>query len=90
MAASNTYHFYIKYTGMNDSFLTLIATLKDLRESQSPHLPAQCVQPYHCPIVRTERPNRVCQDLLQGEQNLLIEATDKVSMSPVGARAGKE
>lgn len=48
------------------------------------------MQPYHCPIVRTERPNRVCQDLLQGQQNLLIEATYKVSMSPVGATVKKE
>lgn len=47
------------------------------------------MQPYHSPIVRTERPNRVCQDLLQGEQNLLIEATYKVPMSPVGARVKK-
>lgn len=48
------------------------------------------MQPYHCSIVRTERPNRVCQDLLQGEQNLLVEATYKVSMSPVGATVRKE
>lgn len=48
------------------------------------------MQPDHCPIMRTERPNRVCQDLLQGEHNLLIEATYKVSMSPVGATVRKE
>lgn len=48
------------------------------------------MQPYHSPIVRTERPNRVCQNFLQGEQNLLIEATHKVPMSPVGATVRKE
>lgn len=47
------------------------------------------MQPYHCPIVRTERPYRICQDLLQGEQNLLIEATYKVSMGPVEVTGGK-
>jgi hypothetical protein len=48
------------------------------------------MQPHHCPIVRTERPNRVCQDLLQGQQNLLIQATYKVSMRPVEATVRKE
>lgn len=43
------------------------------------------MQPHHSPVVRAERPHRVCQDLLQGQQDLLIEATDKVPMSPVGA-----
>lgn len=43
------------------------------------------MQPYHSPVVRAERPHRVCQDLLQGEQDLLIEATYKVPMSPTGA-----
>jgi hypothetical protein len=40
------------------------------------------MQPHHCAIVRAERPHRICQDLLQGEQDLLIEATYKVPMSP--------
>lgn len=43
------------------------------------------MQPHHSPIVRAERPHRVCQDLLQGEQDLLVETTYKVAMSPVGA-----
>ena len=54
-------------------------------KSQGPHLPAKGVQPHHGPIVRAERPHRICQDLLQGEQDLLIEATYKVPMSPAGA-----
>lgn len=57
-----------------------------LREQgQGPHLPAKGMQPHHSPVVRAERPHRVCQDLLQGEQDLLIEATYKVPMSPMGA-----
>lgn len=48
-------------------------------------LPAKGMQPHYSPVVRAERPHRVCQDLLQGEQDLLIEATYKVPMSPVGA-----
>lgn len=43
------------------------------------------MQPHHSPVVRAERPHRVCQDLLQGQQDLLIEATDKVPVSPAEA-----
>lgn len=49
------------------------------------HLPAKSMQPHHGSIVTAERPHRICQDLLQGQQDMLIEATYKVAMSPVGA-----
>ena len=54
-------------------------------KSQGPHLPAKSVQAHHSPVVRAERPHRIRQDFLQGEQDLLIEATYKVPISPVGA-----
>lgn len=54
-------------------------------KGQDPYLPAKGMQPHHSPIVRAEGPHRVCQDLLQGQQDLLIEATYKVPMSPMGA-----
>lgn len=43
------------------------------------------MQAHHSPVVRAERPHRIRQDFLQGEQDLLIEATYKVPISPVGA-----
>lgn len=43
------------------------------------------MQAHHSPVVRAERPHRIRQDFLQGEQDLLIEAIYKVPISPVGA-----
>lgn len=59
-------------------------------KSQGPHLPAKSMQPHHSPVVRAERPHRICQDFLQGEQDLLTEAIYKVPMSPVGATFSQE
>lgn len=64
--------------------------LRFCEKSQGPHLPAKSMQPHHSPVVRAERPHRICQDFLQGEQDLLTEAIYKVPVSPVGATFSQE
>lgn len=58
-------------------------------KGQGPHLPAKGMQPHHSPVMRAERPHRVCQDLLQGEQDLLIKAAHQVPVGPTGAALGQ-
>lgn len=46
------------------------------------HLPPQGVQPHHRPIVGAEGADGVGQDLLQGQQDLVIEAAHQVAVGP--------
>lgn len=48
----------------------------------SAYLPAQGVQPHHCPVVGTKGADRVGQYLLQGQQDLVVQAAHQVTVSP--------
>lgn len=48
------------------------------------YLPSQSVQTHHGPVVGAQRPNRVGQDVLQGQQDLVVQPADQVTVSPAG------
>lgn len=53
-----------------------------LGPAQWPYLPAQGVKSNYRSVVRAQRSDWIRQDLLEGQQDLMVKTTDQISMNP--------